>query len=120
MEAYDSSADPNAVKRAVHGVLELPQAPTAIICSEDAVALTVLRECTLRGVRVPTDVSIVGFGDEPLARAALPSLTTVRPGPRQAGFHAAEAVLALLAGGIPEPCKPAVRLAIRESTGPAP
>jgi DNA-binding LacI/PurR family transcriptional regulator len=112
--------DPNAIKRAIRGLLDLPSPPTAIVCGSDAVALTSVRECILRGVRVPRDVSIVGFGDEPFARAALPSLTTVRHAAMAAGLQAAEAVLALLAGRSVEPYQPVVKLAIRESTGPAP
>ena len=112
--------DPNALKRAIHGLLDLPYAPTGIVCGDDAIALAVVRDCLLGGRQVPRDISIVGFGDEPYARCALPSLTTVRVPMLEAGIHAAEAVLAMLDGKPFEPYKPAVKLAIRETTGPPP
>jgi DNA-binding LacI/PurR family transcriptional regulator len=119
-EIPERGDDPNSVKRAIHGLLDLPRSPTALLCGSDEIALVAVRECTLRGRRVPGDISIVGFGDEPYARCALPSLTTVRTLTFEAGVHAAEAVLGLLEGQSFGPWEPTVKLAIRESTGPAP
>ncbi len=119
-EIHEPGDDPNSVKRAIHRLLDLSRSPTALLCGSDEIALVAVRECTLRGRGVPRDISIVGFGDEPYARCALPSLTTVRTLTYQAGVHAAEAVLGLLEGQPFVHCEPTVRLAIRESTGPAP
>jgi LacI family transcriptional regulator len=52
--------------------------PTAIVCSSDLVALKTLRAIEATNLRVPNDVSIVGFGDIYLARHANPPLTTVQ------------------------------------------
>jgi DNA-binding LacI/PurR family transcriptional regulator len=51
--------------------------PTAVICSSDHMAIGVLREAHRRGLRVPEDLSVVGFDDIPLAAYCLPSLTTL-------------------------------------------
>lgn len=52
--------------------------PTGIVCANDRVAMGVLLACGQLGLRIPQDVSIVGYDDdEPLARTAVPGLTTV-------------------------------------------
>ncbi len=51
---------------------------TAILCVNDMVAFGVIKELSNLGVRIPTDVSIIGFDDIPLAEVFIPSLTTVR------------------------------------------
>lgn len=51
---------------------------TAIICSHDALASQVLSLCHSRDIRVPEDVSIVGFDDLPLCQATQPPLTTIQ------------------------------------------
>lgn len=51
---------------------------TAILCSNDLIASGAIEECTLRGLRVPEDISIIGFDDIPLAANLKPSLTTIR------------------------------------------
>ena len=51
---------------------------TAIICSHDLLANSVMLHCKDLGLRVPEDVSIVGFDDIPLCRYTIPPLTTIR------------------------------------------
>ena len=51
---------------------------TAIICSHDVLAHSAIVHCFELGVRVPRDVSIVGFDDIPLCRFTTPALTTIR------------------------------------------
>lgn len=56
----------------------LEQGCTAIICSHDILAHSVMVHCRELGLRVPEDISILGFDDIPLCRYTLPPLTTVR------------------------------------------
>ena len=51
---------------------------TAIICSHDLLANSVMLHCKDLGLRVPEDISIVGFDDIPLCRYTFPPLTTIR------------------------------------------
>lgn len=50
---------------------------TAIICGNDLIAKGVIEECSIRGYRVPEDVSVVGFDDIPVAASLDPPLTTI-------------------------------------------
>lgn len=56
----------------------LEQGCTAIVCSHDILAHSVMVHCTELGLRVPEDVSILGFDDIPLCRYTIPPLTTIR------------------------------------------
>src|SRR5919202_689576 len=59
-------------------LLALSRPPTAIFAASDVVALGVLKAAASRGVKVPDELSVVGFDDIPFAAYAVPSLTTVR------------------------------------------
>ncbi|KAA0913215.1 LacI family DNA-binding transcriptional regulator, partial [Streptomyces apricus] len=70
--------DEGAARRGTHELMDLPEPPTAVFACSDRMALGVYRALAERGVSVPGDVSVVGFGDLPEARWASPGLTTVR------------------------------------------
>lgn len=76
----------------------------AVICVADLSAFGALTECQRRGVDVPGDIAVAGFGAYDIAGICVPTLTTVDPFPVRIGHEAAEMVLALLddpaAGGI--------------------
>ena len=118
-QARPAISDPVGVKVAIRDVLDLPRRPTAIVCGADVDALAALRECGLRGIRVPQDISIIGFGDEPFARHTVPALTSVRTSAGEIGLRAAEALRMFLAGQACELYRPSVKLVIRETIGPA-
>jgi LacI family transcriptional regulator len=96
----------------------LPNSPTAVICSSDAIALAVMHACACHGIEVPGRLSVVGFGDSPLARCVTPMLTSVRIPARGAGIAAAEYLLARLEGRVAIHAELPVKLAVRASTGP--
>ncbi len=66
------------VRHAAERLLGAERRPTAVFCSCDAVARACYRACAALGLRIPQDVSLVGFDDDPLAEWLSPPLTTVR------------------------------------------
>ncbi|XXG05832.1 LacI family DNA-binding transcriptional regulator [Micromonospora sp. SH-82] len=79
-------------------LLALPDPPTAIFASSDQMALGVYEAVRKRGLRVPDDVSVVGFDDLPEVRWCSPPLTTVRQPLAEMGMLAARTVLRLAQG----------------------
>ena len=94
---------------------------TAIFCSNDQMAIGVLHALSDAGIRVPGDVSVVGFDDIPEAAHLAPPLTTVRQDFADLGERMMAAVVEALAGTHPRIPNVAVPLLVaRASTGPAP
>lgn len=91
---------------------------TALCVSGDQYAVAVMAGLRERGVRVPEDVSIVGFDDTDISRMCTPPLTTVHQDGIGKGERAAEAVFALIAGESPDPrdFTLPVRLVVRGTT----
>lgn len=93
---------------------------TAVVAGNDLIALGCYDAMRERGLRVPTDISVVGYNDTPFSDKLNPPLTTVHIPHYQLGVKSAE----LLIEGIAKPDEPAVSvllrptLALRESTAP--
>ncbi|MDO9397811.1 MAG: LacI family DNA-binding transcriptional regulator [Herbiconiux sp.] len=95
--------------------------PTAIFATNDLAAFGAIDALQAAGLRVPGDVSVVGFDDVPLARRLSPPLTTVRQPIDEIGRQATQTLLELIAGDPPTPVPPcAVDLVVRASTAPPP
>lgn len=77
--------------------------PTAVFCSNDEMAIGLLRVLSSAGLRVPDDISVAGFDDIEFAAMATPALTTIHQPRRALGREAAKALLDLLEGRTPEP-----------------
>lgn len=105
-----------------------PQRPTAVVCFSDLMAATLVRRAGAAGVRVPQDLSVVGFDDSVLAVSVTPQLTTLRQDFVAKGRLAARALgeqLARARGDEPALDAPStvvvpVEVVERGSTGPAP
>jgi DNA-binding LacI/PurR family transcriptional regulator len=96
--------------------------PTAIYADDDLLAGGVYMAARELGLRIPGDVSVVGFDDLPFARVFEPALTTIRIDPETLGSAAFEVLEAAMTGAAEEPearILP-VELVVRESTGPPP
>ncbi|ABK70758.1 LacI family DNA-binding transcriptional regulator [Mycolicibacterium smegmatis] len=79
-------------------LLDLPEPPTAVFAASDETALGVIEAARSRGLRVPEDLSVVGFDDTQLARLSAPPLTTVRQPLREMGAVAMRTALRLADG----------------------
>jgi LacI family transcriptional regulator len=103
-------------------LLDLRPRPTAVVCFNDKVAVGVLEAAAARGVRVPEDLSVTGFDDIDVSRAATPRLTTVRQPLQEMGRTAVTMLMRQLDGHAHEALSMELetRLVVRESTGPAP
>ena len=66
---------------------------TAIVCSHDLLAHSVMVHCNELGLRIPEDISILGFDDIPMCRFTLPPLTTIRQDRTNIGKSAFYALL---------------------------
>jgi LacI family transcriptional regulator len=101
---------------AVSRLLERDGRFTALFASNDQMAIGACLGLHRRNLRVPDDVSLVGFDDLIMARYAMPPLTTVRQSVYEIGAEAAMAMLELLRGGKPKVQLPEPELVAREST----
>ncbi|MDP9466028.1 MAG: LacI family DNA-binding transcriptional regulator [Actinomycetota bacterium] len=101
-------------------LLALDDRPTAVFAASDQMALGVYEAVRKRGLRVPEDVSVVGFDDLPQACWSSPPLTTVRQPLAEMGMLAVRTVLRLLNGENLESAKVelATEVVVRESTAP--
>jgi LacI family transcriptional regulator len=77
-------------------LLDLDRPPTAIFAFNDEMAIGTLRAAHERGLRVPEDLSIVGFDDVERAQLVSPQLTTVRQPLAEMGRMAVSLLLRLL------------------------
>ena len=64
-------------RRGADYFLSLASPPTAIMCANDTMAISAMKEISTRGLKVPDDMSIIGFDDIVLASQITPALTTV-------------------------------------------
>jgi LacI family transcriptional regulator len=101
-------------------LLDLPEPPTAIFAFNDSIAIGALRAARDRGLRVPEDLSVVGFDDIEPAILVTPTLTTVRAPLSELGRTAVNVLVRLLEGRASETphIELATRLVVRESTAP--
>ena len=96
----------------------LAQGVTAIVCSHDLLAHALMVHARERGLRVPEDLSVVGFDDLPLSAHTAPPMTTLRQDRLEIGRSAYHA-LKSLQGGIPiSTILLHARLVERQSTAP--
>lgn len=85
--------------KAMAQFLDHAKPPTAVFCASDITALGGLHCARERGLRVPEDISFVGFDDLPIAAIAEVPLTTIAQPKDQLGRMAADKLLRLIAGG---------------------
>lgn len=112
---------PGGGQRAAAQLLSLPDPPTAVFAGSDMQASGVYQEARARGLRVPDDLSVVGFDDLSICRYLSPPLTSVRQPLADMAAEAVRMVLEVAEHG-PAATAPRLELAtsltLRESTAP--
>lgn len=109
---YHEAGGALAMERLLHGRKRF----TAVFAANDQMAFGALLSLHRRGLRVPEDVSVVGYDDLASAQFMIPPLTTVHQAGYEMGQIAATSMLALLAGIKPTLQLQPPRLVLREST----
>jgi LacI family transcriptional regulator len=109
-------------RAAAETVLDLAEPPTAIFAFNDNIAIGAIQAAHARGLRVPEDLSVVGFDDVEHATIVTPTLTTIRQPLAEMGRTAVSLLMRLLERQRFETLhvELATRLVVRDSTGPAP
>jgi len=104
---------------AMEQLLKLKRMPTAVMCSNDMTAIGVLHKLYRAGLKVPDDLSVIGFDDIHIAQMTIPPLTTIQ----MSCFDLARAAVTALRSHREEGLEPQraykipTRLIVRESTG---
>jgi LacI family transcriptional regulator len=99
-------------------ILSLPSGPSALLAANDLMALGVLKVCRERGLKVPGDLSLVGYDNAVAGEYTDPGLTTVAQNAVAMGASAVDFVVAALSGQPPtETIRIDPHLVVRESTG---
>lgn len=107
-------------KAAAETILAMEDRPTAVFCASDQVAFGLISTLTANGVRVPDEISVIGFDDIELSEYYVPALTTIRQDRRSLGTKAASLLLERIdpdtpATGPQSPIVLPVELVVRQS-----
>ena len=78
---------------AIQQLMSLPNPPDAIFCGNDTTALSAMIYLRDKGFRIPEDIGIVGFSNEPFSRVVSPSISTIAQPAFLMGQKAAELIL---------------------------
>lgn len=89
---------PDVADAPAHEVLTLPEPPTAVFAANDVTAFRIMQVAQELGLRVPDDVSVIGFDNVPESAVAVPPLTTIAQPLREMGARALSMLVALLDG----------------------
>jgi LacI family transcriptional regulator len=118
----ESNWEVDGGRRAGAALLDVADPPTAIFAFNDPLAVGAMQSALVSGLRVPQDISIVGFDDTAEAELVTPILTTVRQPLAEMGRMGVSLLMRLLENRSFEALhvELATQLVVRASTGPAP
>ena len=98
-------------------LLGLKDRPTAICCANDETALGLYTACVELGVKVPEEISIVGFDNAPNSASSEPALTTIQQPFEEMSGHASKTLMALIDGRLAQQSRRFdTSLVVRQST----
>ena len=111
----------DAGRHAAHDLLDRSDRPTAIFAASDEIALGIMEEARRRSLRIPQDLSVVGFDDTFLASRSVPPLTTVAQPLLEMGRVATRSLAQMITNDVVSTrhIELATRLVVRDSTAPA-
>lgn len=100
-------------------LLKQSRRPTAIFCMNDLVAIGALKAANRAGLRVPEDLSVIGYDDIPFAAHCIPELTTVSLKANELGRLAADTLHKMISGRkVPKLLAVLPELVVRQTTAP--
>ncbi|MGA6161878.1 LacI family DNA-binding transcriptional regulator [Amycolatopsis magusensis] len=110
--------DPEVSAASARLLLDSPDRPTAVFAANDLSAIATVEVANELGLRVPEDLSVVGFDNIPESVLNVPPLTTVEQPIREMGRRAIQLLIPLINGEQPEPTHVTLdtRLVVRQST----
>lgn len=88
-----NSLTPTDGTNAIKKLLKNPQKPDAIFCANDTTALSVIIYLVENGIKVPEDIMVVGFSNEPFSEVVTPSISTIGQPGFEMGQKAAELII---------------------------
>ena len=89
--------------KAIQQLMQNSEKPDAIFCDNDTTALSVIIYLQENGYKVPEDIAIVGFSNEPFSEVVTPSISTVKQPGYLIGQKAAQLIIEQILNGIPNP-----------------
>lgn len=92
--------DPEIAEKAAYELLSRGDGPTAVFAANDATALVTIDVAHRLGLRVPGDISVIGFDNVPDAAMSMPGLTTIEQPIREMGRQAAQLLIERLVNGV--------------------
>jgi len=107
---------------AAERLLALAERPSAIFCANDEMAFGAIDAINSKGLKVPADISVMGFDDIATSKFVYPTLTTIRQPFVEMAARAVSEVVEIIQGRDVNPAKIAFAtdFIVRNSTGPAP
>lgn len=103
--------------QSISALLQGPACPTALVCSNDLLAIRAIRAAHLAGLAVPRDLSVTGFDGIALGEDLTPQLSTVAQPNSDIGRASVELLVQAMAGGAPLPPEASLTLAHAWRTG---
>jgi LacI family transcriptional regulator len=121
---HAQSNDPTGGYQGMRALLSGKDWPTAVLASDDAVAIGALKAAHDLGVSIPADISLVGFDDIDAAQYTIPALTTIRQSMEELARLGVETLYRLLNDEIDQGDAPVIlvepELIVRDSTAAPP
>lgn len=85
-------------RKVLHQIYDMQDRPTAIFTGSDEVAAGIIMEARKQGIRIPEELAIIGFDDQPLAQMLSPELTTIKQPVSEMGYTAMDLIIKRLEG----------------------